>query len=1009
MKNSFRVLVVFLVIFFFSSTVRSFGGFFIENRGQVVDYDRKTRSDVLCYAAINGYTVYVTNSGVSFVGIDDKSEVKRQKLQESEQDGSISVTRIDLPIPGLSAARPHYLNSLPCYFNYYLPHCKDGIDNVSAYSIIDYPELAEGVGLQMSVHDGILVLKLNGDSRNLHIREICKTIQDGIKERKLEKSCIVNSAMDDNNAFCRLGTEDGTSGFNDNVVWASYLGGMGGERDISIDTDEEDNIILGGYTGSLDFPTTEGCFQKSRSGSFDLFIIKFTSDHQLLWGTYIGGYYEDVNEAIKVSPADASVWFCGNTFSYDFPVTNNAFQKKINGGYQEAFLGNISFEGHLNYLSYYGGEGSEVMYDVTIDKSGNAFFCGSTSSRYFPVLGNPFRDSLSGKSDGFIVKYDKDYNRIYSTYWGGSNDDDCFCIESDKTGNLFVSGKTLSDDYPLKNQIQPYSNDDIFITKFDNNMNILWSTYYGGKEPEYNTALTIDRRGNPIIQGLTKSNDFLTTKGAFKENFSGPAEYFIVKLDNSGKLLWSTFTESVDTIISISTYLGGVAVDTYNSVAVLTSTRDDNLKTTDSSLHRNKVGGVDIYLLVLDEKGGFVYATYIGGTNDDLNGELAFNSRNNFLVTAYTWSPDNIVTDNAFQKTFRSNTDNYIMELGIDYSSIKDSCDETGFEYTDFTDDANISYTGKARRENTNIRLTESDVNRVGAAWYKYQMPVKNGFTTEFSFRMTDGENGTQSDSSCPGADGLAFVIQNNDTKAVGLPGGRIGYDPVPNSLAVEFDLFDNDENQIESLGDPNGNHIAVMSKGKEANSSNHSSGAELGKRCEIFELLSNATVYYSKIDYNIKEAVLRVYLSKTRDLFNNPFVEIRNLDLAKLLDLYEGEWAYVGFTSATGSSYQNHDILSWKFCPKPTDSPQTDVEEESPVNSSGLVLYPNPVEDYLSVNAGETGDRLVICDLMGREVKSLTVEGSSGIDVSGLPRGCYIVRVLSERMQKYSGTFVKK
>jgi hypothetical protein len=290
-------------------------------------------------------------------------------------------------------------------------------------------------------------------------------------------------------------------------------------------------------------------------------------------------------------------------------------------------------------------------------------------------------------------------------------------------------------------------------------------------------------------------------------------------------------------------------------------------------------------------------------------------------------------------------------------------------------------------------------------------MPVKNGFTTEFSFKMTGGINGTESDSSLPGADGLAFVIQNSNPKAIGGLGGKIGYDLIPNSLAVEYDLFANDAKQIENLHDPNGNHVAVMSLGKEPNSSDHASGAELGINKNIFEMKSDGTVYYSKVEYNLEPSVLKVFLSKIESSFGYPIIEVSNIDLTKLLNLFEGEWAYVGFTSATGSSYQNHDILSWEFCPKPTDSQQTGVEEEEIINNSSSLIYPNPAEDELIVNTGLSHSaKITIYSLTGLAAKVFSLTGGYGkIDISDLSAGCWFAKIEKSEGKVFYEKFVKK
>ncbi len=1047
MEKWFVVLAVVFSSCISASMAGTTEGFFIENRGQVVDYDKKTRIDVLCYGNLNGCIAYVTDRGVSFVSVekDGLQAVKNYPFNSLKTDVSApadimcTVTHIDLPLPALASSRHRFLDREDFYFNYYLPQCKDGITNVTAFKTVDYPGLQEGTGVQLSIRQGKMVIGIYGENNSSRV-SLFNDINARVIARNLENTCIVEYSGEEQT---NLGKQkrDNLQGFNDDIMWSSYFGGSSRDYSIAAGVDADDNIIIGGQTASFDFPVTAGCFQDSMfridprkemdtiTINWDIVFAKFDSSHKLLWCTYIGGNKAELLSELEID-GNNSIWFCGSTKvqilfgtsttihkdTNRLPVTDDAFQKVPGGHFFDGIIGNISAQGYRNYLTFYGGQANEDFHDVMCDDNDNVYVCGETNSPDFPVT--PQTTNYQLYTQIALVKFNKNYQREYATLIGGNGKEFCRGIAVDIQGNIIIAGSTESIDLPVRKALQPKKNEysDEFIIKLDPQFNIIWSTYYGGSAYDYATNVLVDKDNNIYVDGYTSSSDLKITTGAYQTKPVAGQSRFLLKLDPDCNVLWNSFCNdfhNVSDSASLAGYLStktiASAIDRNGNIALGHSTKLSGLMVSDTAIQKTNKGSNDVFLLFLNKEGQYLYSSYFGGSADDLCFDLAFNSLNSLLLAGSTCSQNLYVTNNAFQDTLHGVNDGFFVEFGPSDIPEKDSCDETGFEYTDFTDDANIGYAGKARRDNKNIRLTESDVNRVGAAWYKYRMPVRNGFTTEFSFRMSEGVNGVQSDSSCPGADGLTFVIQNKDMKAVGLPGGRIGYDPVPNSLAVEYDLFDNDENQIESLNDPNGNHIAVMSKGKEPNSSNHGSGGELGFSANIVNFESNSTVYYSKIDYSSQDEELRVYINKNINTFSNPAIIVRHLDLAKLLDLSEGEWAYAGFTSATGSSYQNHDILSWKFCPKPTDSQQTDVEEENSGNSGDLLLYPNPVEDCLSVNAGETGDRLVIYDLMGREVKSVTVEGSAGIDVSALPRGCYIVTVFYDDGESASALIIIK
>ena len=261
----------------------------------------------------------------------------------------------------------------------------------------------------------------------------------------------------------------------------------------------------------------------------------------------------------------------------------------------------------------------------------------------------------------------------------------------------------------------------------------------------------------------------------------------------------------------------------------------------------------------------------------------------------------------------------------MDFVGNSDTCDKSGFEFPLFLGLDSIITIGDANIINNYARLTRSSTNRVGALWFKNFVPLKNGFSTEFSFKFTEGYNQVE-DGSLPGADGIAFVIHNSGTSSIGLMGGGLGYDMIANSLAIEFDMFVNDSNQLENLGDSNGNHIAIMCNGKNRNSSNHLSSSNLALTTQIPLVRSDGTQYFARIEYKQVEKNLNVYLD-TSGSFQAPVLTLKNIEIDKLLDLYKDEWAYVGFTGATGIAFQNQDIIKWKFCPAKTNSILSGVE----------------------------------------------------------------------------------
>ena len=236
------------------------------------------------------------------------------------------------------------------------------------------------------------------------------------------------------------------------------------------------------------------------------------------------------------------------------------------------------------------------------------------------------------------------------------------------------------------------------------------------------------------------------------------------------------------------------------------------------------------------------------------------------------------------------------------------------FTFADFSSAPGINLISNASLTSNLLRLTPALENQNGAAWFNSAVDVQSGFTSEFSFRISDRggykpdwEPGVNND----GADGFAFVIQAQGVSELGLYASGIGYYGIPNSLAIEFDTWANKPSYCE----PNGNHVAFQSLGALANRPEHCSGTEFDGTftnptlaiATVGPDLSNGTTYNTRIVYN--PGLLQLYLTD----FSTPILSA-NIDLGTLLKLQGGRNAFIGFTSSTGGAWENHDIVDWQF-----------------------------------------------------------------------------------------------
>jgi Beta-propeller repeat/Cep192 domain 4/Divergent InlB B-repeat domain len=308
------------------------------------------------------------------------------------------------------------------------------------------------------------------------------------------------------------------------LLFSTYLGGSGEDAGNAIAVDAAGNIYVAGSTASTDFPIFNPA-QASSAGQGDAFIAKLGPGGSLVYSTYLGGSGADEARGIAVDAA-GNVYVTGQTTSADFPV-RNALQpacrpnaKNVCAG--EAFATMLSADGStFLYSTYLGGSGGDAGNTIAVDAAGNAYIAGVSGSADFPVA-KPLKTALSGTSDAFVAKLSPDGAKLlFSTYLGGSGDDQADAIAVDSAGDVLVSGWTHSADFPTHNPIQAACQKDrtgacsvdAFLATLDpTGAKLMFSSYLGGSGMDASRALAIDTQGAAYLGGWTTSSDFPQAK-----------------------------------------------------------------------------------------------------------------------------------------------------------------------------------------------------------------------------------------------------------------------------------------------------------------------------------------------------------------------------------------------------------------------------------------------------------------------------------------------------------------
>jgi hypothetical protein len=374
------------------------------------------------------------------------------------------------------------------------------------------------------------------------------------------------------------------------LLYSTYIGGSGTDSGQGIAVDASGDAFVTGTTSSGNFPVTSGAFQTTYGGgNSNAFVLKLSSGGSALsYATYLGGNAADFGQAIAID-GSGDAYVTGSTTSPNFPTASPiqpgndgcTTANTVETCTADAFITKLNPAGNgLVYSTYWGGSSADSGQALAVDPQSDAYIGGYTYSTDFPTQ-VPLQSSNGGGIDGFITEFNPAGSKpIFSTYWGGSGNDQIFGLTLDSAGSIYVAGETQSDDFPTAGnayQATYGGNGDGFISKFAspgaNGSTVVYSTYLGGSQPDQANGIAVDSSGNAFVVGYTQSSDFPsvdplqkilgisgagtcgTTATLSNSGSTTCADAFVVKMNQSGQPAYSTF-------------LGGSENDVAQAVAV---------------------------------------------------------------------------------------------------------------------------------------------------------------------------------------------------------------------------------------------------------------------------------------------------------------------------------------------------------------------------------------------------------------------------------------------------------
>jgi len=662
---------------------------FLENKGQIKKFDGSPSPDVKFIIEENGTQIFLLNTGIAYQFSknhypDNYHQVLRSKeiedhikLLDLQKQVITETYRMNMTLVGANL-NPEISTKGRSdeYFNYYNQEVLD----VHHFQSITYHDVYPGVDWVVYLAEGNVkydfVLNAGVDPSVIQIEftdtEDIQLREDGslILENRMG-SIIENKPVSYQNGM-KIQTEFVLEGnrltFNvDNyslshqlvidpeINWSSYYGGSGLDHGVSVKTDNNGNIFISGYTESMNGIANNG-HQNSIASAPDGFLVKFNANGVRQWATYYGGsqvdrfYYSDID-------SQGNVYVAGQTSSTS-GIASGGHQNIYGGGSFDGFLVKFNTNGVRQWGTYYGGSAYELAYNCAVDGIGNVYLAGATSSSTGIASGGQQNTIGSILNDAFLVKFNSTGQRLWGTYFGGTNSDNAWACAVDASNNVYLAGNSNSNNGIAVNGHQQENGggiSDAFLTKYNQSGSLLWSTYYGGSGTDYGFACTTDNQGNVYLAGHSTSPNNISHLGHQMSN-GGVQDGYLVKFNASGVRQWGT-------------YYGGEAfdeslfcvADANQNVYVIGITLSTTGIAANGFQNEYAGGGGDGYAAMFSSAGNLIWGSYVGGSGYDALLGVDFDQNSDLLLAGLTDSNSGISTPGTHQVMFGGVSDAFLM------------------------------------------------------------------------------------------------------------------------------------------------------------------------------------------------------------------------------------------------------------------------------------------------------------------------------------------------------------
>ncbi len=610
-------------------TVESERGF-VENKGQIYDQDNQPNPAVRYLYAMPGLNVQVRNNGFSY----DTYTYTEQIIPEEVLPGMLpnkqigervereySFHRIDIEWVGGNPS-PEIIAEQPAadHLNVYNAIVPDGVTGLRHFGKVTYKDIYPGIDLEFIaspstdkpveynfiVHPGanasMIRLKYSGSDK-VHL---------------VEGKLVISTA----------------SGELTESIPASFLADSKEAVHVSY---QKENEIVGFAVAKYD--TTQTLIIDPMP------TIAWARKYGITTGGEPSNGWTDSSGIYMVSTS--------NENGTDFIATTGAYQL-TELGVNEIFFAKFDLYGVLQWGTFYGGVRNDYGYHITCDVMGNVFVVGESNSL---TLASPgAHKTYVNATDAVLLKFDTSGARLWATYFGGPSYESGMNVATDLSGNVFMSGQTLSvSDVagPNAHQDTMFGFYDVYLVKFSAQGVYQWSTYFGGDGRDTDYELVCDTSGNVFITGVTGSDTRIATQGSFQPQYLN-GDAFLAKFSPIGTLVWATYYGGVS-----GDWAEAMTIDKEQNLIIAGTTQSPFLPGITASYRSSNAGAQDNYFAKFSNDGDFLLGSFYGGPGDEDKADVGTNQAGDILLAGITPSLSGVSSPDALQPAIGGSMDMY--------------------------------------------------------------------------------------------------------------------------------------------------------------------------------------------------------------------------------------------------------------------------------------------------------------------------------------------------------------